>query len=522
MKPIIMDMKDLSDSTEMYEEKPNRFMIYTIYLILTIFIAGLIWTAVSEMELVVKSNGMFRGEEPLYEVSSGITGEISTCNVKDGQNVQEGDTLFIVESELLGETIKSYETELSDINQRLEILKAYEECLEEGSNLPITLQGNTYYEEFADRQKLLYTNMDLDNENTQGQKETYQGNVDTILDSIQQYKTKKDKLTQAKSCIRSRQNTFAEADSYYSSIVTSYLSNYNLTASQYDTKIKQYEKQKEEYDNLLEEAKTISDNAMSKGEIKEARKEVKSQIDTLEKEKEQTLSNLELQQIQSIEQMISAADETILSLESNLTTANLQLDSLESIDSTAKKESRILTEKGNVAAEILSYQSKAKECEEYLKNYDEKNNRCKITANASGCFYLQSDIKQGTYVQEGSPIGKIYPTETEGYYAEVYVENKDVAKLKEGQQVNFEIAAYPSSEYGYFTGKIASISKDITINEGNGSAYYLVKVSCDNLTVQNKDGETGTLKNGMACQAKIVTGEETVLKYIFKKLEFLG
>lgn len=522
MKPIIMDIKDLSDSTELYEEKPNRFMVHTIYLILLIFITGFIWTAVSKKELVVKSNGMFRSEEPLYEISSGIAGEISTCNVKDGQTVQKGDTLFIIESELLGETIKSYETELSNINQRIEILKAYEESLEEGDDLPASLQENIYYEEFADRQKLLYTNIDLNKENTQGQKETYQGNADTISDNIQQYKNKKEKLTQAKTCIQTRQNTFTEADSYYKSIVTSYLSSYNLTASQYDTKIKEYTKQKEEYDKLLENHKTVSDNTISKAEIKKAKKEAQTQRETIEKEKEQALANLELQQIQSIEQMIASTDETILSLESNLTTANLQLDSLESIDSTAKKESQILTEKGNVAAEILSCQSKAKECEEYLKNYDEKNNQCTITANATGSFYLQNDIKQGTYLQEGSPIGKIYPSESQGYYAEVYVQNKDIAKLKEGQEVNFEIAAYPSSEYGYFKGKIQSISQDITVDEGNGSAYYLIKVSCDNLTVQNKEGETGTLKNGMACQAKIVTGEETVLKYLLKKLELWG
>ena len=29
MKPIIVDMKDMSDSTEMYESKANPFIVYT-------------------------------------------------------------------------------------------------------------------------------------------------------------------------------------------------------------------------------------------------------------------------------------------------------------------------------------------------------------------------------------------------------------------------------------------------------------------------------------------------------------
>ena len=34
MKPIIVDLKDISDSTEVYDSKPNRFVPYTIYIIL--------------------------------------------------------------------------------------------------------------------------------------------------------------------------------------------------------------------------------------------------------------------------------------------------------------------------------------------------------------------------------------------------------------------------------------------------------------------------------------------------------
>ena len=36
MKPIIVDLKDISDSTEVYDSKPNRFVPYTIYIICAI------------------------------------------------------------------------------------------------------------------------------------------------------------------------------------------------------------------------------------------------------------------------------------------------------------------------------------------------------------------------------------------------------------------------------------------------------------------------------------------------------
>lgn len=61
MKPIIIDMKDMSDSTEVYDSKPNRFMIYTIYAILLIFVIALIWMYFTVIDIVVKSDGIFKG-----------------------------------------------------------------------------------------------------------------------------------------------------------------------------------------------------------------------------------------------------------------------------------------------------------------------------------------------------------------------------------------------------------------------------------------------------------------------------
>ncbi len=42
MKPIIVDLKDISDSTEVYDSKPNKFISYTIYIICAILIMNII------------------------------------------------------------------------------------------------------------------------------------------------------------------------------------------------------------------------------------------------------------------------------------------------------------------------------------------------------------------------------------------------------------------------------------------------------------------------------------------------
>ena len=221
------------------------------------------------------------------------------------------------------------------------------------------------------------------------------------------------------------------------------------------------------------------------------------------------------QQIESINNSLSAA-------KSNQSMLQAQLEILGSEaqeDNTSERT--LLTEKQNIATELLNYKSKKTEYENALKQYDLENGNAKVTAAASGYISLNQEINKGSYVSQGSTLCQILPENSSGYYAEIYVENKDIAKLVPGQEVKFEIAAYPSGEYGYFTGVIDSISKDIKVEQTTGSAYYLVKVKCGQTTINNKEGKTGSIMNGMACQAKVVVDEQNVLGYLLEKLSLL-
>lgn len=132
---------------------------------------------------------------------------------------------------------------------------------------------------------------------------------------------------------------------------------------------------------------------------------------------------------------------------------------------------------------------------------------------------MNTDMKPGMYLSEETSIARILLEENTGYYAEKYVENRDIAKLENGQKVQFEIPSFPSGEYGYFMGMIDVISKDIKVDSQSGSAFYLVKVKCDKKIVVDSKGNKGSIKNGMACQAKVVTDNKSVHCYVLEKID---
>ena len=530
MKPIIVDMKEMSDTTEVYEARPNPFLVYFIYLLLLLLVCGLGWMYFFHIDIVVKSNGIFRNGEAAYEISSAISGKVESCNITEGQLVQEGDVLLTINGDSLTETIQDYQNMLDNVNQRIEILKAYQDSLEGSEESLNKLSENKYYEEFKNRQKLLKLSIDNSGESTESQIKQYETEKGTIEESISQYESQAAKLEQVKGCIQTRTNVFSAADSYYSSMVNSYISNYTVTSIQYDSQISEYEKSIETLEQQKKSVQTSEQLTENEGEnqknitkegLEEEIESFNGKIKTAESEKAQVLQNLELQQLTAIEQQISSIRETLLSLKSNKTSVQAQIDSLKEAQPKESKEISILTEKENISKELLTYEDKKTEYENTLKQYNIENGKVNVTATNAGYVSIIQEIREGTYLQEGVTICQILPEGEGDYYADIYVDNSDIAKLKEGQQVKFEIAAYPSSEYGYITGEIETIAKDIKVEQSSGSAYYPVKVKCEKSVLSNKDGKTGQVKNGMACQAKIVVDRKQILRYLLEKINLL-
>lgn len=60
MKPILIDMNEMSDSRELYESRPNPWFSVLIYTILTIVIVAVIWAYFGRIDVVVKSDGIIR------------------------------------------------------------------------------------------------------------------------------------------------------------------------------------------------------------------------------------------------------------------------------------------------------------------------------------------------------------------------------------------------------------------------------------------------------------------------------
>lgn len=94
MKPIIIEMKDLSESTEIYEKKPNPAVVAFLYVLLGIIVISVLWMAFSKIDIVTECDGVFLYGDGVTEVTCGYKARITKCNVRDGDYVTEGTVLY--------------------------------------------------------------------------------------------------------------------------------------------------------------------------------------------------------------------------------------------------------------------------------------------------------------------------------------------------------------------------------------------------------------------------------------------
>lgn len=477
MKPIIIEMKELSESAQVYESRPHPFMTGFIYMVLLMAVAAGFWMAACKLEITVKGDGVFKAEADIVTVSSKASGKVTYSVLEEGRYVQEGELLFSVEETNLAQQLAVYRERQAEADAHIELLSAYLESLDGDPARLDSLTENRYYPEIQTRRALLENTLRAADTSQSWQTQQVQQRIAALEESIAYYEKQQDLYEQAQQAVRTRMNAFSEEEVYFYTLVQNYLARYRTTEEQY---------------------------GLQAGGGANAAADA--------------LNALESEQLAALEQQLINIRSSLLTLNSNLKTA--QSGDEAPAGTQFSNSQAVLTEKNTVQSELLADQASRQEYADTILELETALQDCRAYAPASGYLSLSAEVPAGGYIQQGSAVCRILPAVSGDYTAEIYISNHEIGTLREGQPVKFEIAAYPSDEYGYFTGTIDTISRDSKVS-GAGAAYYVVQVRCDSNVLHNKKGEEVRLMNGMACRAKVVTDTRRVLLYLLQKIDLI-
>lgn len=125
----------------------------------------------------------------------------------------------------------------------------------------------------------------------------------------------------------------------------------------------------------------------------------------------------------------------------------------------------------------------------------------------------------GGVLRPSDEVLQIVPTGEE-LIVEAKVSPADIAYVRVGQEASVKFDAYDSSIFGSADGRVTYISPDtLTEQKANGEqVFYRVHIRVDTRTMRPRSNQKIEIQPGMTATTEILTGHNTVLKYLLKPI----
>ncbi len=171
--------------------------------------------------------------------------------------------------------------------------------------------------------------------------------------------------------------------------------------------------------------------------------------------------------------------------------------------------------KARAQMELSAKIAEIKSLESTLTALEDRKTRTEIKSPVDG---VVQDIKVNTIggvIRSGEDVIQIVPQD-DNLVVEAQISPADRAFIYPGQKAVIKITAYDFSIYGGLEATVKNISADSITNE-RGETFYRVKLVTDANNLEYK-GENLKIVPGMVASADIITGEKTIMQFIFKPL----
>jgi multidrug resistance efflux pump len=170
--------------------------------------------------------------------------------------------------------------------------------------------------------------------------------------------------------------------------------------------------------------------------------------------------------------------------------------------------------KNDLARQKVSRQGEVDAARLELDKLEQQRQQATVCARVAGVV-TAGDVKVGDILERGRPMAEI--AEQKGFVVEAAVPSEDVGRLRVGMPVRVKLDAFDYQRYGTATGTVRSISADSSVPQGGRAVVYAVRIDIDGDEVGHGQYR-GQIKLGMAGQAEIITGQETLLSLFLKKI----
>ncbi len=153
--------------------------------------------------------------------------------------------------------------------------------------------------------------------------------------------------------------------------------------------------------------------------------------------------------------------------------------------------------------------------ESQLTTLSRNLNEFTLIASISGTIFNAKGIEQGNYVNTGELLAEISPNTD--LTVEVLIPPSKVGLINTENEVRYQVDAYNYNNWGFASGKITDISKDLEIV--NNQAVFKIRGSLNETHLSLKNGFEGELKKGLTLRARFKVTERSLFDLLYDKVD---
>jgi hemolysin D len=447
----------------------------------------LIWAAVFKIEEAIPAQGKLEPTGAVKEIQVPVGGVVKAIHVEDGQSVKAGDRLVSLDPTAAA----AQQSSLTKIRTALQQENEFYRRQQSGDTSPAQIEQQL---------ALLKISPEL---------ATLTKNRATLLSENQLYRAQLSGGTGAALTPDQQLRLRTRRDEIDSKIAAA-----QLEAGQAERQLRENQVKLANAKELLTINQKIlsdlqpllKDGGIAKLQVLRQQQDVmsrKAEVEQLQQEQ----ARLQLE--------IAQANETLRN-----TAALSQEDLLARISENEKRVAEIDSQLTRV---VRDNDAKINEIESQLSQANLTLKYQEILAPVSGTIFDLKPSSPGYVVNTSEPVLKVVPNNN--LVAKVFITNKDIGFVKEGQTVDVRIDSFPFSEYGDVKGKLVSIGSDALPPDQIYQFYrFPAKVELDRQSLLI-NGREVRLQSGMSINANIKLRKRTVLSIFtdlfVKKVESL-
>ncbi|WLC69541.1 HlyD family efflux transporter periplasmic adaptor subunit [Clostridium estertheticum] len=472
MKFKIESLDDLSESRQVMETEPHKFTSIFVCILLAVIISFILWACFSEKEVVVNVTGMVKPSGQSYVVSNPIAEEVKEVYMKNGQTIKKDEVLYKTDDTPL-------KTQKSKVEGQKKVLA---NDINNLGKLKKSIADNTNYFKESKEEKEYYYKYES----------YFIGNKVSVEDKTNLINSKNDSV-----------NQINHLEKLIKSIEDN--KNYNAKGSIYNEQFNNYQISRKSIDGKMQQlliSKKVLQNKIGSGDAI-------AQIDAEIQDNKNGLIKLE-------SEIKLEARKSINELRGQLKTTNSNLIKFDEGVNLSKEKNKI-TLLAQIEEKLNSSEEKLKEVDVSLKEINENIEKCKVKSTIDGKLDIKANLQPGIIIQTGAIVANVLP-KSNAYKVELIIPDKDIANIKDGQEIKYSFTSLPYNEYGFLKGSMESISVNSQTDSEKGIVFYKGEGILKNNILYSHKNEEAVIKPGMTCEARIITRREKMLYYLLEKL----